>query len=312
MDIPVAARDLGEGEGSYDGSVVGDRFGVGYAPTLLARTASVAPVGFNRLRNEDGRIIRAKNVPPESAFTLHVALQPTQADLWIDGRHTLSAAAQPGDAFLFDLNSDPVSEHSRAFDNMRFYISRASLDELAADHGGRAPSHLAMPRFGANDRVMHGLAMALLDPVEQAGEHSTLFIDHIALAFHAHLIHAYGDVGAPRTARAGRLSPWQLRRALDYMTAHLDGDPTVAQLARECGLSAGYFARAFRATTGVTPHQWLIRRRVARARELLLTSRLELAHIALTCGFVDQSHLTRVFVRFQGDSPGRWRRRHQI
>jgi AraC family transcriptional regulator len=69
-------------------------------------------------------------------------------------------------------------------------------------------------------------------------------------------------------------------------------------------LSAGYFARTFRRTISVTPHQWLIRKRVERAPELLLRGRLELAEVALVCGFVDQSHLSRVFA---GVSPGRWR-----
>ena len=307
----MTERDLGGGGRSYDGSVIGDRFRLGHAPTLLARTASVAPIGFTRLKHDDTHVIRAKDVPREDAFSIHVALRPTQVALWVDDRHRLSAEALPGDTFLFDLNSNPVSELSRPFDILRFYISRASLDELAADQGARASAGLIMPMLGNYDRVMHGLAMALLDSVERPGEHSALFIDHIGLAFHAHVIRAYGDAGPPRATRAGRLSSWQIRRALDFMTAHLDGDPTVAQLAQECGLSAGYFARAFRATTGVTPHQWLIRRRVARARELLLTSHLELAHIALTCGFVDQSHLTRIFTRFQGESPGRWRRQHR-
>ena len=81
--------------------------------------------------------------------------------------------------------------------------------------------------------------------------------------------------------------------------------------ARECGLSSGYFTRAFRQTTGVSPHQWLIRKRVERARGLLLGNGLGLADIALVCGFVDQSHFSRVFTKFEGDSPGRWRQRNR-
>jgi transcriptional regulator GlxA family with amidase domain len=57
----------------------------------------------------------------------------------------------------------------------------------------------------------------------------------------------------------------------------------------------------------VTPHQWLIRKRVVRAEELLLRGRLDLAEVALVCGFVDESHLSRVFAKFAGVSPGRWR-----
>ena len=158
---------------------------------------------------------------------------------------------------------------------------------------------------------MHGLATALLDRIELAHERSTLFVDHIALAFCAHVIETYGHVAGPGKIVPGQLSPWQLRRAIDFIAANLDGDPTIAQLACECGLSSGYFARAFRRTTGVTPHQWLIRKRIERAQELLLRGRIELAEVAIVCGFVDQSHLSRVFAKFAGMSPGRWRQQNR-
>jgi NitT/TauT family transport system permease protein len=141
--------------------------------------------------------------------------------------------------------------------------------------------------------------------------YSALFIDHVALAFHAHVMRVYGNAAVPDDLASGGLSPWQLRRVLDFLSAHLSDDPTVGELAQECGLSSGYFTRAFRQTTGVTPHQWLIRKRVERARGLLLGNGLGLADIALVCGFVDQSHFSRVFSKFEGDSPGRWRQRNR-
>ncbi|QJU58667.1 helix-turn-helix transcriptional regulator [Sphingomonas sp. AP4-R1] len=296
--------------GSYDGAIIGDRFRLTPAPTLLTRTASIAPIGFSRLRS-DARHVRAKDVPPEAAYSLHVALQPTAVNLWIDGRHRLGKAASAGDAFLFDLRCNPVSELDGGFDILRFYISQDSLDELAAERGWRQAVRLETDRLGAPDPVMLGLAHALLDRVERPSERSALFVDHIGLAFHAHLTETYAVVGPPARRATGRLAPWQLRRAIDHMVAHLDGDPTIAQLAIECGLSAGHFARAFRQTAGVTPHQWLMRRRVERARELLLHGSLELALIAAACGFVDQSHFSRVFTRLEGESPGRWRRHHR-
>jgi AraC-like DNA-binding protein len=159
---------------------------------------------------------------------------------------------------------------------------------------------------------MHGLATALLDRIESPSEHSTLFIDHIALAFHAHITDRYCDAASNAPAVSlGQLAPWQLRRSIDFIIAHLDGDPTIAELAAQCGLSPGYFARAFRRTTGVSAHQWLMRKRVERAQELLLRGRLGLAEVALICGFVDQSHFSRVFAKLNGMSPGRWRQRNR-
>jgi AraC-like DNA-binding protein len=90
----------------------------------------------------------------------------------------------------------------------------------------------------------------------------------------------------------------------------LAGDPSISQVADECGLSASYFVRAFKQTTGVPPHRWLTKQRVERAKELLQDLGQELSDIAQLCGFVDQSHFTRVFSRSEGYSPGRWRRFH--
>jgi AraC family transcriptional regulator len=250
-------------------------------------------------------------MPTENAFAIHVQLQAASMDLWIDGNHKPAMTNEAGATFLFDLRSETVCEIHSPFDNLRFYISQASLDELAFDQGMRPTSGLTLSAWGSQDRVLAGLTHALLDQVERVDERSTLFIDHVALAFHAHVMETYGNVAVPVRSNAGKLSPWQLRRVLDYIASHLNDDPSIADLARECALSSGYFSRAFRQTTGVTPHQWLTRRRVEQARQLLLGNGLGLADIAVVCGFADQSHFTRVFTKLEGDTPGKWRQRHR-
>ena len=107
---------------------------------------------------------------------------------------------------------------------------------------------------------------------------------------------------------AGRLSPRQEVRAYELIDARLNGELSVAEIARHCSLSPSRFTVAFRNTTGVTPHRWLTERRVARAKSLLLGGNASLAQIALECGFADQSHFTHVFTATVGASPGEWRR----
>ncbi len=296
---------------SYQSEVIGDRFQLGLPPTVLARTASVAPIGFTRLKSARAMDGPAKNVPPENAFSFHVPLLPVSVDLWIDGKHRLTDTMHAGTTVMFDLRSNPVSEIHTPFDIIRFYISQASLDELAVDQGIPRTTGLFSPRLGSHDRVMYGLANALVDQVERSHERSALFIDHVALAFFAYVIKAYGNSTVPDRLVSGGLSPWQLRRVIDFIASHLDGDPTIAELARECAMSPGYFSRAFRQTTGIIPHQWLVRKRIERARTLLLGNALNLADVAIVCGFSDQSHFTRVFTRLEGESPGRWRQKHR-
>jgi AraC family transcriptional regulator len=297
--------------GNYESAALSDRFGLRRAPTILARTSSVAPIGFTHLKSEGVSARLSKDVPLENAYIFHVQLQPAAMDMWLDGKCLPATTTTPGSTFLYDLRRSTNAEIHSSFDNIRFYVSQASLDELAYDQGVRLTKELSSPSLSCRDRVMYGLANALLDHVELASERSALFIDHVALAFFAHIMSAYGDAAVPDDVMSGGLSPRQLRRALDFLSAHLNDDPGVADLARECGLSSGYFSRAFRRTTGVTPHQWLIRRRVERARQLLLGNGLELADIAVVCGFVDQSHFTRVFTKLEGDSPGRWRQKYR-
>ncbi len=112
----------------------------------------------------------------------------------------------------------------------------------------------------------------------------------------------------PRPGAAG-LAPWQLKRAKSLFESHLCGGIGVEQVAGACGLSRSHFSHAFRTSTGLSPHTWLIHKRVAKACEMMRT-RSSLCEIALTCGFSDQSHFTRLFRRAVGTTPRAWRRLH--
>ena len=101
--------------GSYDSAVIGDRFRLARAPTMLTRTASVAPIGFTRLRSERTGGLRAKDVPYEAAFALHVILRPIRVDMWVEGKKIPRASSPPGAAFLFSLSRNPVPEFHTSF-----------------------------------------------------------------------------------------------------------------------------------------------------------------------------------------------------
>lgn len=104
------------------------------------------------------------------------------------------------------------------------------------------------------------------------------------------------------------LTRWQERRAKEFLQANLTENPSIADAAKECGLSASHFTKAFKRATGETPHRWRLSLRAARAKEMLLDGSLTIAQIAAECGFADQSHLTRAFSRLSGTTPGLWRR----
>ncbi|HEY2185580.1 MAG TPA: AraC family transcriptional regulator [Xanthobacteraceae bacterium] len=107
------------------------------------------------------------------------------------------------------------------------------------------------------------------------------------------------------------LPKWRLKRAFDFVEEHLAEPVTLAEIAAYAGLSRMYFAAQFRSATGLRPHEYLLRRRIERAQELLTTSCLTLVEVALSVGFQTQAHFTTVFKRFAGETPHQWRRQHR-
>ena len=83
-------------------------------------------------------------------------------------------------------------------------------------------------------------------------------------------------------------------------------------VAQACKLSVSHFARAFKGSTGLPPHQWVMATRIEMARGLLTSSETPLVEVAGMCGFADQSHFSRVFARIVGTSPGAWRRQYRV
>ena len=106
----------------------------------------------------------------------------------------------------------------------------------------------------------------------------------------------------------GRLAPWQERRAKEMMMADLSGAIGLPGLAEACRLSVSHFGQAFKQTVGCPPHRWLMAQRIELAKKMMIVTKLPLCEIALSAGFADQSHFTRVFSQKISSSPAAWRR----
>ena len=102
-----------------------------------------------------------------------------------------------------------------------------------------------------------------------------------------------------------RLSPANLRRATEFLRAHVASDPSLNEIAASTGLSPFHFLRGFKAATGMTPFQWLRDLRIQVACDLLSTG-MPIAHVALEVGFKSQSHFGTVFRRATGQTPASW------
>ncbi len=114
--------------------------------------------------------------------------------------------------------------------------------------------------------------------------------------------------GAAARARRGGLAPWRLRRATEWLDAHMAEDARLADLAAAVGLSERHLCTAFRVSTGRPPHRWLLERRVERAKEMLAAEPARpVTGVALACGFTSSAHFATVFRKVTGHAPSAWR-----
>jgi AraC-like DNA-binding protein len=168
-----------------------------------------------------------------------------------------------------------------------------------------------------NDSVIIFLFRALEAAERRDDQHSA---DGLRLAIVVRLIGLRSETGTPvksgiigaKQRQVRSLQRWRLKRVVEYIDVHLSARITLSDLAAAAGLSRMHFASQFRMATGLRPHEFLLRRRVRRAEELLQSTTMSIVEIALAVGFQTQAHLTTIFKRFMGSTPGRWRATKQM
>jgi AraC-like DNA-binding protein len=249
-------------------------------------------------------------LPREDAYMIVIQIRGKNArELWLDGRPIKTEPLHAGGVVFHDLRQSPQFFFRDPLDSVNYFLRRTTLDIIADDAGAPRISDLQfIPGVGVMDHVVAELTRLLLPVFDTPDRVSLLFADYVSLALGSHVAQAYGGMKSVVALRQGGLAAWQERRAKELISANLEGNLSTGDLARECSLSAGHFARAFRRSTGLSPHQWLVWCRVEKAHGLLRDGGLSLAEIARACGFADQSHFTRAYTRLRAISPGAWRR----
>jgi AraC family transcriptional regulator len=160
------------------------------------------------------------------------------------------------------------------------------------------------PRLRFSDDRIWTLVRLLSDAVNDPDPSAQLYGDGLTAAIAARL---FANPARPAVDGKG-LAPWQLRRIVEYLDAHLPGRVELAHLAALVDLSQAHFSRAFKASTGMAPYRWQLDARIRRAQALLIDSRASLNEVAEATGFADAVHFGRTFRKLTGATPAAWRR----
>lgn len=307
--MTASSNATGQSRRPY-GNELAQGFGAEDAPSIVTHSLPHTEMAVTEINVLRPRGPASTPLPRQNAYMVVHHLQDFQgAGYWEDGRYVTAGHARAGETSIHDLRREPFVVVDRPFHTVQWFVPRAALDLLADEANVPYIDELRHePGAAVFDDVVRHMNIALLPAVRASEPVSRIFVDHAALAVAAHLAEAYGGMQAVERPLKGGLAPWQERRAKEMLLADLAGATSLAVVAEACGLSRGYFARAFRGSTGLPPHAWLNKARIERAMMLLRQRRQSLSAIAHECGFVDQSHFTRVFVRRVGLSPGAWRR----
>ena len=162
-----------------------------------------------------------------------------------------------------------------------------------------------IPRLTCRDPQIEHLLWALKAELESEAPHGRIYADSLGIALASQLLRRWSRVA--REPPANGLPQRDLKRVLSYIREQLGAELTVAAIAEVAGVSPSYLNLRFKQSMGTSVHQYVLRKRVERAAELLARTQLSVCDIALQSGFANQSHMALRMRRVIGVTPGRLR-----
>ena len=191
-------------------------------------------------------------------------------------------------------------------EHLALYLDPALITK-AASEAQLAGSFEIAERYTRRDTVINSVGMALLGELESEGLSGRLYAESLGNVLAVHLLRYYSVPSTRPVTFTGGLSAVKLRQVTEFIGDNYGRDIKLAELAHVAGMSSFHFAREFKRTTGTTPHQYLIKFRIERAKALLAKRDLPLIEVSLRSGFSHQSHFTRLFRRVTGTTPHSYR-----
>ena len=187
--------------------------------------------------------------------------------------------------------------------HLHLYLSPTLLQQIATSADIDPDTVEFVDTLGMFDPRIETIALSLLSELRSEGLGGRLYVESLANILGIHLLRQHSSVKQPSLPRSVGLDRATLRRVSTYIEEHLAEDLSLSELAAVAYLSPYHFARLFKASTGFAPHQYVIGRRIERAKLLLSTTNWSLTAIAHAVGFAHESHLALHFKRLTGLLP---------
>ena len=253
------------------------------------------------------KVIEAPLAHPSIIY--HIT-HPTEVTRKIEGTRRERGLLGPRNITITPPATTTEWQHCGHPEILQVYLRR-SIYELAVGelYDVDASAAEIVPRFGIVDPLLEQLAIALAEALRNGSVRDGLYVDTVAQMVAVHLARAHSVQSRPGPLPpTPMVSHQRMRHLIEYIEANLDQPLTLDTMAAQVGISPLYLARAFKAAIGQSPHQYVLARRIERAKELLRNTEMPIIDVALSVGFSSQSHLSHWMLRHTGVSPAVYRR----
>jgi AraC family transcriptional regulator len=218
------------------------------------------------------------------------------------------AALGPGDVSLLTRASDSHWIWPNDIEVVHVYLTQDELATTCRQMYEREVADVELHDvLKADDPAIHRTAMMIAVEAAHGAVGSRLLVESLTCQLAVHILRRHADVHFKETRSGEGLTTAQLRLVDEYLSGNLTSEVSLRSIAAAVGLSRHHFARQFRAATGSSVHDYVLERRLERARILLRRTRIPLRDVAAQCGFADQSHMTRIFRQRLDTTPARYR-----
>jgi AraC family transcriptional regulator len=224
------------------------------------------------------------------------------------GKSVAIGTARSGVVTIIPAGSSARWDIPGPVDVVQLYLPHATLERVAREADAPIPGDL-LERTGHLDPVTSGLLMSGADVLEGNAVLDALFRQRLTDIIATRILAAH--IGEPTAIEPiiGGLAPQALRRAIERLRSDSDSDVSLAALASDAGLSRFHFCRAFKESTGLSPHSWLRQHRLEQAMNTLRDTDIPIATVAAELGYASQTAFAAAFRRLTGETPSDWRRR---